>query len=71
MALADVLKGNWNQFKGRVKEEWGDLTDDDLTQIEGSRDVLIGKIQERYGLTKLEAEQEVADFIERQDKDVF
>ncbi|NLF64990.1 MAG: CsbD family protein [Chloroflexi bacterium] len=71
MALEDVLKGNWNKFKGRVKEEWGDLTDDDLTQIEGSRDVLIGKIQERYGLTKLEAEQEVADFIERQDKDVF
>ena len=48
--------GNWKQFKGKVKEQWGKLTDDDMTIIEGKRDQLVGKIQERYGYQKDQAE---------------
>jgi len=46
------VEGNWKQMKGKVKEKWGNLTDDDLTAINGQRDQLEGKIQERYGLAK-------------------
>jgi uncharacterized protein YjbJ (UPF0337 family) len=53
---------NWNQFKGRVKQQWGDLTDDDLTRIEGRRDELIGRLQERYGYEKERAEEEVRNW---------
>lgn len=56
---ADVFAGKWKQMKGQAKEWWGKLTDDDLARIEGSRDRLIGLIQERYGYTKQQAEQEV------------
>lgn len=55
----DILQGNWKQLKGQVKEWWGDLTDDDLTKIDGKRDKLVGALQERYGYTKERAEQEV------------
>ncbi|MFN2443928.1 MAG: CsbD family protein [Thermoanaerobaculia bacterium] len=48
------VEGNWNQFKGAVKEKWGKLTDDDLTYMEGRRDRVIGKLQERYSDTKME-----------------
>ena len=48
----DRIEGNWKQFKGQVKEQWGKLTDDDLDQINGQRDQLEGKIQERYGEAK-------------------
>ena len=51
----DQLKGNWKEFKGKIKEKWGKLTDDDLNVAEGNRDQLIGKIQQRYGLAKEEA----------------
>lgn len=57
-----TLKGEWNQLKGTVKQKWADLTDDDLTHIEGSRDKLVGRIQERYGRAKDEAEREVDDW---------
>ena len=53
---------NWKQFKGKFKEKWGKLTDDDLTVIEGKRDQLVGKIQERYGYAKDQAESEVKDW---------
>jgi uncharacterized protein YjbJ (UPF0337 family) len=53
------IKGKWNQMKGDAKKKWGNLTDDDLRQIEGDRDKLVGKIQERYGKSKEEAEREV------------
>lgn len=46
------IEGNWNQFKGKLKEKWGDLTDDDLRFMEGRRDRIVGKIQERYGEAK-------------------
>jgi uncharacterized protein YjbJ (UPF0337 family) len=59
----DILKGKWNQLKGEVKMRWGDLTDDELDMIEGRRDKLVGKLQERYGYTKDRAEREVESFI--------
>ncbi len=61
----DIIKGNWKQAKGNIRRQWGKLTDDDLDVIAGERDVLIGKIQERYGLTKDQAEKEVDDYNRR------
>lgn len=61
----DTTKGNWNQFKGKVKEQWGKLTDDDLARIEGKRDQLLGRVQERYGIEKEEAERQVKEFENR------
>ena len=58
----DVFKGKWKQMKGKVKEKWGKLTDDDLTAIEGRRDYLIGRIQERYGIAKDKATAELDEF---------
>jgi uncharacterized protein YjbJ (UPF0337 family) len=55
----DILKGKWKQVRGRSKEWWGKLTDDDLDMIDGNREQLIGKLQERYGYTKDRAAQEV------------
>lgn len=55
----DTLKGKWEQVKGNVQKQWGKLTDDDLDQIKGNSKVLVGKLQERYGMTKEEAEKEV------------
>ncbi|EXU76460.1 MULTISPECIES: CsbD family protein [Erwinia] len=58
----DEASGNWKQIKGKVKEKWGKLTDDDMTVVEGKRDQLVGKIQERYGYAKDQAEKEVSDW---------
>lgn len=58
----DRIGGNWKQFKGKVKEKWGDLTDDDMTGVEGKREQLVGKIQERYGYEKDRAEKEVKEW---------
>ena len=58
----DQMKGNWRVYKGRVKEKWGELTDDDLDRIDGKRDQLLGTLQNRYGRTKEAAEDEVRDF---------
>ena len=58
----DQIKGSWNQAKGRVKEKWGQLTDDDLTMIEGQRDQLVVRIQERYGIAREEADRQVSDW---------
>jgi uncharacterized protein YjbJ (UPF0337 family) len=60
----NVLKGKWKQLKGKVQEEWGELTDDDVAEIKGNRNQLVGKVQERYGRTKEEAEDEVDDFLD-------
>ncbi len=59
MAYDDVLKGQWKQMRGQVKNWWGKLTDNDLERIQGNRDKLVGALQERYGYTQLQAEQEV------------
>ena len=56
---ADELKGQWKQLKGKAKVKWGEITDDELDQIEGRRDQLVGKIQERFVKSKEEAEREV------------
>jgi uncharacterized protein YjbJ (UPF0337 family) len=58
----DQVKGNWKQFRGKVKEQWGHLTDDELDIIDGRRDVLIGKVQEAYGISKDQAEKQVKEF---------
>lgn len=57
------IEGNWTQFTGKAKQQWAALTDDDLKQAEGSRDVLEGKIQERYGDSKEEAKKKVDSWI--------
>ncbi len=56
---SDQIAGNWKQLKGKVKEQWGKLTDDDITVIEGKRDQLVGRVQERYGIAKEKAEEQV------------
>ena len=61
----DVIEGKWGQLKGSVKEQWGDLTDDELTEIDGKRDKLAGKLQERYGWAKDEVETKMDDFFSR------
>ena len=58
----DQIKGNWTQFKGKAQQQWGKLTNDDLDVVEGKREELVGRIQERYGITKEEAEKQVNDF---------
>jgi len=55
----DRIEGNWKQLKGKVKERWGHLTDDNLDVIDGKREQLAGRIQEAYGVTKDEAEKQV------------
>ncbi|MFD1550780.1 general stress protein CsbD [Putridiphycobacter roseus] len=60
-ATTDKIKGNWNQLKGKVKQEFGDLTDDDLQYAAGKEDELLGKIQEKTGKTK----EEVMSFIDQ------
>ena len=58
----DVIEGNWKQAKGKVKEQWGRLTDDQLDVVSGKRDQLVGKIQESYGIARDEAERQVKDW---------
>ena len=59
----DTISGQWKQLKGKAKEKWGKLTDDELDVVGGKRDQLIGKIQERYGMQKDQAEKEVDQWI--------
>jgi len=58
----DTIQGKWKQLRGRIRQKWGDLTDDDLDVIDGKRETLCGKIQERYGIAKEVAEKEVRAF---------
>lgn len=62
--MDDVFKGSWKQLKGRIQEEWGELTDDEVAQIEGNRTRLEGKLQEKYGHTKMEAKEAVDDWLD-------
>lgn len=57
----DILKGKWKQLKGNMRKMWGKLTDDDIEQINGNYELLVGKIQERYGHTREQAEKECKD----------
>jgi uncharacterized protein YjbJ (UPF0337 family) len=61
----DRIEGNWKQFKGKAREQWGDLTDDDLAVVEGKRQQLAGRIQERYGIARDEAERQIDDWLKR------
>ena len=61
-ATWNKVEGNWVEFKGKVKEQWGKLTDDDLTQIQGQREQLVGRIQALYGISVEQANKEVTDW---------
>ncbi|HRD27388.1 MAG TPA: CsbD family protein [Caulobacter sp.] len=65
----DRIEGSWKEMSGKVKEQWGKLTDDDLTVVAGKRDQLAGKIQERYGYAKDKADEEISAFERRMDED--
>lgn len=59
----DIFQGMWNQLKGKVKQQWGELTDDDLDRIGGKKDEILGVVQERYGWEREKAESEVDKFL--------
>jgi uncharacterized protein YjbJ (UPF0337 family) len=59
---SDQMEGKWKQMKGSIKSRWGNLTDDDLTVIEGQKDQLVGRVQERYGIARDEAQRQVDDW---------
>jgi uncharacterized protein YjbJ (UPF0337 family) len=59
----DILQGKWTQLKGKVKEQWGKLTDDEIDQLDGKKDQLVGRVQERYGLAKDQAEHDVNEWL--------
>ena len=61
----DVIKGNWKQMKGEIRKQWGKLTDDDYQQIAGDKDKLIGKLQERYGWAKEDAQRAADDYFQK------
>ena len=61
----DRIEGNWKQFKGNAMQQWGKLTDDQLDVIAGKRDVLLGRIQELYGISRDEGEKQLADWEKR------
>jgi uncharacterized protein YjbJ (UPF0337 family) len=64
----NIVEGNWQQLKGKIKEQWGELTDDHLDVIAGKRDQLLGRIQEAYGVSQEEAERQVREFETGYDK---
>jgi uncharacterized protein YjbJ (UPF0337 family) len=61
----DRMKGNWKQLKGKIKEQWGKLTDDELDVLEGREEMLVGRIQERYGISRDEADRQYKEFRRR------
>jgi uncharacterized protein YjbJ (UPF0337 family) len=63
----DTLKGQWNQLKGKVREQWGKLTDDDLDRVHGESEQLLGRIQERYGVARDEAKRQLDTWMSRRE----
>jgi uncharacterized protein YjbJ (UPF0337 family) len=59
----DQIEGQWHQVKGTLKSKWGKLTDDDVTNVAGKREILVGKLQTRYGIVKDEAEKQADEWI--------
>jgi len=59
----DIVAGNWKQFSGKVKQKWGQLTDDELAQVNGKREQLEGMLQARYGYSKEQAQKEIDDWM--------
>ena len=66
----DTIQGDWKQFKGKVKEQWGHLTDDDLDVIDGKKDQLAGTLQKRYGYARDEAEAQINRWLTPTERDV-
>jgi uncharacterized protein YjbJ (UPF0337 family) len=66
----DRVEGNWKQMTGSLKQKWGKLTDDDLTLIKGKREAFVGRLQERYGIAKDEAERQLNDYLNTTDEPV-
>ena len=64
----DILQGKWQQLKGRVKEQWGELTDNEVAQTEGNYDQLVGLLQEKYGYARDRAEREVDDWVRQYER---
>ena len=60
----DQIEGKWKEMKGNVRAKWGELTDDEIEEVQGDREALEGKIQQKYGKSKEEAKKEVNDFID-------
>ena len=65
----DRIEGNWKNFRGKMKEQWGKLTDDDFDIVAGKRDQLSGRIQERYGIAKDEADRQITEWADRMRED--
>lgn len=61
----DIVKGKWNEIKGKLKQQWGKLTDDDITTINGSYDELSGRLQKAYGYQKDQAKKEIDSFLDK------
>lgn len=61
----DIIKGHWKEIKGKLKQQWGKLTDDDITTMEGNFEELSGKLQKSYGYQKEQAKKEIDDFLEK------
>ncbi|MCJ7518131.1 MAG: CsbD family protein [Anaerolineaceae bacterium] len=67
-ATKDILQGKWHELKGQVRQQWGKLTDDDLTQLSGKTEELAGVLQQRYGYSKAQAEIEINSWLIARDK---
>lgn len=60
----DTMEGSWKELRGRIKQKWGDITDQELVQVEGDRDRLFGLLQKRYGLAREEAKKQIDEIVE-------
>ncbi len=67
---SDQFEGKWKQLKGTLKQRWGKFTDDDITALSGKKDQLVGKIQERYGITREQAEREADEWARASAQDI-
>jgi len=67
-ANKDILHGKWHELKGKVRQQWGKLTDDDLTQVSGKAEELAGVLQQRYGYSKAQAEMEITTWLQNHEK---
>jgi uncharacterized protein YjbJ (UPF0337 family) len=67
--MEDMLRGSWKELKGNVKKQWGKLTDDDMMEIDGNKDILVGKLQQRYGYSKVDAEKNYNEWLAMQRND--
>ncbi len=61
----NTIEGRWKELKGNIKEQWGELTDDEIDQAEGKRDILLGKLQAKYGIAREEAEKQLDSWAEK------